>query len=74
MPPTADSAPELTGPVIADIVDRLEDLACLAAWKLPDARECEMYMVLQLARLRALEAASAIAALAERAQASSLAA
>ena len=52
--------------MIADLVDRLEDVAHLLAAELPNAIDLEQRMALDLGRMRCIEAAAAIAALAER--------
>jgi hypothetical protein len=58
-PPTPHAA------AVADLVDRLEDLAVLAAWLHPETRTLEFEQMCMLTRLRALEAAVMIGNLAE---------
>jgi hypothetical protein len=50
---------------VLDLVSRLEDLACCAAWLRPEARTHEESLFMELARLRSLEAAAMIATLSE---------
>jgi hypothetical protein len=55
---------DLGAGVIADLVDRLEDVAGLLAAELPNAIDLEQRMALDLGRMRCIEAAAMIAALA----------
>jgi hypothetical protein len=57
---------DLGAGVIADLVDRLEDVAHLLAAELPNAIDLEQRMALDLGRMRCIEAAAAIGTLAER--------
>jgi hypothetical protein len=52
---------------IADLISRLEDLAVLVWFEQPIAADEEHRLVLDIDRMRALEAAAAIGTLAERA-------
>jgi hypothetical protein len=61
-----ESVPDLLPGVIADLVDRLEDVAGLLAAELPSAIDLEQRMALDLGRMRCIEAAAVIVALAER--------
>ncbi len=51
---------DLTPAVMLDLVGRLEDLAVLLWFETPVSPDTEHQLVLELGRLRALEAASAI--------------
>jgi hypothetical protein len=62
----ADPAPELSPPVLADLIARMEDAAGLLAWELPVASDLEHRMALDLARMRLLEGAVALGELAAR--------
>jgi hypothetical protein len=55
---------DLSAGVIADLVDRLEDVAHLLAAEMPNAIDLEQRMALDLGRMRCIEAAAMIAALA----------
>jgi hypothetical protein len=57
---------DLSAGVIADLVDRLEDVAHLLAAEMPNAIDLEQRMALDLGRMRCIEAAAVIAELAER--------
>jgi hypothetical protein len=46
---------------ILDLIDRIENLAILAAWLRPEVRTAEESMFMELVRLRALEAGAMLA-------------
>ncbi|HEX9323716.1 MAG TPA: hypothetical protein VF913_16595 [Xanthobacteraceae bacterium] len=62
----AEDAAELHPAILLDLVGRLEDIAVLLWFESPISPDIEHQLVLELGRLRALEAASAIATLAEQ--------
>src|SRR5262245_6974528 len=59
---------ELGAGVIADLVDRLRDIAELLQFEMPAAEEIEHALVLELGSLRCREAAAVIAVLAAQAR------
>jgi hypothetical protein len=61
----ASVSPNIHAAAVADLIDRLEDLAGFCAWLRPDVRTLEVEQALKLAQLRALEAACMIADLSE---------
>jgi hypothetical protein len=64
--PAHPETSELHPAALADLIDRMENAASLLAWELPVADDLEHRMALDLARMRLLEGASAIATLAEQ--------
>ncbi len=61
-----EDAVDLTPAILLDLVHRLEDLAVLLWFETPVSPDTEHQLVLELGRLRALEAASVISTLAEQ--------